>query len=86
MYMITKLIELRYQERNPKTDHFNVFQGFLNKLSDMGIKFDDKIHDLWLLGTLPDFWEIFRMSLCNPTSEGTISMDSVKKSVLNEEA
>lgn len=86
MYMIKKLIELRYQEGTPMTDHLNVFQGLLNKLSDMGIKFDDEIHGLWLLGTLPDSWEVFRMSLCNSASEGTISMDSVKNSVLNEEA
>uniref|UniRef100_A0A0D3C9Z6 Retrovirus-related Pol polyprotein from transposon TNT 1-94 n=1 Tax=Brassica oleracea var. oleracea TaxID=109376 RepID=A0A0D3C9Z6_BRAOL len=85
MYMIKKLIELRYQEETPMTDHLNAFQGLLNKLSDMGIKFDDEIHGLWLLGTLPDSWEVFRMSLCNSASEGVISMDSVKNSVLNEE-
>ncbi|CAN6833372.1 unnamed protein product [Brassica oleracea] len=27
----------------------------------MGIKFDDEIHGLWLLGTLPDSWEVFRI-------------------------
>nr|VDD23068.1 unnamed protein product [Brassica oleracea] len=86
MYMIKKLIELRYQERTPMTDHLNAFQGLLNKLSDMCIKFDDEIHGMWLLGTLPDSWEVFRMSLCNSASEGVISMDSVKNSVLNEEA
>ncbi|CAA7059133.1 unnamed protein product [Microthlaspi erraticum] len=86
MYMIKKLIELRYQEGTPMTDHLNEFQGLLNKLCDMGIKFDDEIHGLWLLGTLPDSWEVFRMSLCNSASEGTISMDLVKNSVLNEEA
>ena len=86
MYMIKKLIELRYQEGTPMTDHLNAFQGLLNKLSDMGIKFDDEIHGQWLLGTLPDSWEVFRMSLCNSASEGVISMDSVKNSVLNEEA
>lgn len=39
MYMIKKLIELRYQEGTPMTDHLNEFQGLLNKLSDMGIVF-----------------------------------------------
>ncbi|VVB15575.1 unnamed protein product [Arabis nemorensis] len=37
MYMIKKLIELRYQERTPMADHLNAFQGLLNKLSDMGL-------------------------------------------------
>ena len=86
MYMIKKLIELRYEEGTPMTDHLNAFQGLINKLSDMGIKFEDEIHGLWLLGTLPDYWEVFRMSLCNSASDGAISMDLVKNSVLNEEA
>ncbi|KFK32108.1 hypothetical protein AALP_AA6G199700 [Arabis alpina] len=55
--MIKKLIELKYQEGTPMADHLKAFQGLLNKLSDMGIKFKDEIHGLWLLGTLPDSWE-----------------------------
>ena len=86
MYMIKKLIELGYQEGTPMTDHFNVFQGLLNKLSDMNIKFDDEIHGRWLLGTLSDSWEVIRMSLCNSASEGVISLDSGNNNVLNEEA
>ena len=37
MYLIKKLIELRYQEEIPVVDHLNVFQGLLNKLSNMGM-------------------------------------------------
>ncbi|KAJ4957644.1 hypothetical protein NE237_024755 [Protea cynaroides] len=36
----------------------------------MGIMFDDEIQALWLLGTLPDSWETFSMSLCNSTPDG----------------
>jgi hypothetical protein len=34
--------------------HFNKFQGIINELTAMGINFDDEIHGLWLLGSLPN--------------------------------
>ncbi|KAA0040427.1 Retrovirus-related Pol polyprotein from transposon TNT 1-94 [Cucumis melo var. makuwa] len=49
------------------------------------IKFEDEICGLWVLGTLPDSWEIFRTSLSNSAPNGILSMDLVKSSVLNEE-
>ena len=51
----------------------------------MGIKFDEKIQGLLLLGSLPDSWETFRTSLSNSAPDGVISMDSAKSSVLNKE-
>ena len=51
----------------------------------MSIKFDEAIQGLLLLGSLLDSWETFRTSLSNSTSDGVISMDSAKSSVLNEE-
>jgi hypothetical protein len=51
----------------------------------MGIKFDDEVQSLCLLGTLSDSWETFRMSLFNLAPNGVINMDLVKSSVLNEE-
>ena len=51
----------------------------------MGIKFDNEIQVLWLLGTLPDSWEIFRMSLCNSAPNGAVTMELVKGAILNEE-
>ncbi|PNX87194.1 multidrug and toxin extrusion protein 2-like, partial [Trifolium pratense] len=49
------------------------------------IKFDDEIQGLFLLGSLPDSWETFRMSLSNFVVDGVLSMDLVKSSVLNDE-
>ena len=51
----------------------------------MGIKFDEEIQGLLLLGSLPDSWETFRTSLSNSAPDGVISMDSSKSCVLNEE-
>ena len=76
---------LRYQDGTLLIDHLNNFQEMINKLAGMGIKFDDEIQRLCLLGTLPDSWETFRMSLRNSTPNGVINMDLAKNSVLNEE-
>ncbi|GKD60993.1 hypothetical protein Tco_1298502 [Tanacetum coccineum] len=43
-----------------KTDaEWTIFhrQGIINQLAGMGIKFEDEIQGLWLLGTLPDTWD-----------------------------
>ena len=57
----------------------------MNQLSAMGIKFDEEIQGLLLLGFLPDSWETFRTSLSNAAPDGVIVMDSAKSSVLNAE-
>ena len=57
---------MRYHEGTPMMDHFNAFQGLANKCFDMDIKFDDEIHGMWLLGTLPDSWEISRCVFVTP--------------------
>ena len=67
------------------TDHLNTFQGIINQLARMNIKFKEEVQGLWLLGTLPDSWETFRTSLSNLAPNGTMNMDLVKSCVLNEE-
>ncbi|GKA55491.1 putative RNA-directed DNA polymerase [Tanacetum coccineum] len=64
------MMRLKYTDGSPVTDHLNVFQGIINQLAGMGIKFEDEIQGLWLLGTLPDTWETFRTSLSNSAPDG----------------
>ena len=85
MFLIKQMLSLKYHDGSLMTDHLNNFQGIMNQLSAMGIKFDEEIQGLLLLGSLPDSWETFRTSLSNSALDGVISMDSAKSSVLNEE-
>ena len=85
MFLIKQLLALKYTDGKSMTDHLNNFQGIMNQLSAMGIKFDEEIQGLLLLGSLPDSWEILRTSLSNSAPDGVISMDLAKSSVLNEE-
>ena len=63
--MIKKMMSLKYQDGTPMTDHLNTFQGIINQLAGMNIKFEEEVQGLWILGTLPDSWETFRTSLSN---------------------
>jgi len=83
--LIKQLLALKYTDGTSMTDHLKNFQGIMNQLSAMGIKFDEEIQGLLLLGSLPDSWEILRTSLSNSAPDGLISMDLAKSSVLNEE-
>ena len=56
-------MQLRYKEGTPISDHANEFQGLLDQLSNVGVKFDYEILGLWLLNTLPDSWETFFMTI-----------------------
>ena len=77
-------MHLTYNENSSISDHLNDFQGCFDQLSGMGVKFDDEILALWLLNTLPNSWEMFRLSLINVTPKGKVKMEYIKSGVLNE--
>ena len=54
MYLMKELILLRYHEDIPMTNHLNTFQGLINQLAVIRIKFDEEVQGLWFLGTLSD--------------------------------
>ncbi|RDX70455.1 hypothetical protein CR513_50300, partial [Mucuna pruriens] len=66
-------------------DHLNEFQGIIDQMSGMGIKFEDEILGLLLLNSLPESWETFKVSITNSIPNGVVSLQMVKGSVLNEE-
>jgi hypothetical protein len=79
-------MRLRYKEDTPISHHVNEFQGIINQLSSMGITFEDKVTALLLLGSLPDTWETFKVTVCNSAPNGVVAWNLVKTKVLNEES
>nr|AAV88069.1 hypothetical retrotransposon [Ipomoea batatas] len=86
LFLLKQMMNIRYREGTLINDHVNDFQGVLDQLSGMGIKFEDEVLGLWLLNTLPDSWETFRVSLTNSAPNGVVTMEYVKSGILNEEA
>jgi len=54
LYLLNYLMNLRYKENSSISYHLNEFQGLLDQLPGMGIKFDDEVMGLWPLNTLPE--------------------------------
>ncbi|KAK9002786.1 hypothetical protein V6N11_060366 [Hibiscus sabdariffa] len=79
------MMALKYKEGTSTADHVSEFQSVMNQLLGMGVKFDDEILGLWLLATLSDSQETFRVSLINSAPHGIITLDLAKSGVLNEE-
>ena len=85
LFMLKKMMALRYKDGTSVADHVSEFQSCLTPLLNMGVKLDDEIIGLWLLATLPDSWETLRVSLINSSPNGIITLEIAKKGVLNEE-
>ena len=85
MFLVKQMLSLKYHDGSPMTDHLNNFQGIMNQLSGICIKFDEEIQGLLQLSSLPDYWETFRTSFSYSSPDDMISMDSANSSVLNEE-
>ncbi|RDX72910.1 hypothetical protein CR513_47549, partial [Mucuna pruriens] len=49
-----------FKEGTSLSDHLNEFQGIIDQMLGMGIKFEDEILGLLLLNSLPESWETFK--------------------------
>ncbi|RDX78655.1 hypothetical protein CR513_41040, partial [Mucuna pruriens] len=54
-----------FKEGISLSDHFDEFQGIIDQMSGMDIKFEDEILGLLLLNSLPESWETFKVSITN---------------------
>ncbi|RDX84565.1 hypothetical protein CR513_34368, partial [Mucuna pruriens] len=85
LFLLNSIVSLTFKEGTSLSDHLNEFQGIIDQMSGMGIKFEDEILGLLLLNSLPESWETFKISITNSTPNGVFSLQMVKGSVLNEE-
>ena len=85
LFLLKKMMMLRYKDGTSIADHVSEFQSSLTQLLGMGVILDDEIVGLWLLATLPDSWETLRISLINSAPSGIVTLEIAKNGVLNEE-
>ncbi|RDX70641.1 hypothetical protein CR513_50098, partial [Mucuna pruriens] len=60
IYIRCVVTTLVFKEGTSLSDHLNEFQGILDQMSGMGIKFEDEILGLLLLNSLPEFKRLLR--------------------------
>ncbi|RDX98858.1 hypothetical protein CR513_18170, partial [Mucuna pruriens] len=85
LFLLNSIVSLKFKEGTSLSDHLNEFQGIIDQMLGMDIKFEDEILGLLLLNSLPESWETFKISITNSTPNGVVSLQMVKGSVLNEE-
>ena len=84
--LIIRLVNLKYKDGNNMVEHISSFQGIVNKLVAMKMNIDDEMQASLLLSSLLDSWETLVVIVSNSTPNGILTMESVKDSLLNEEA
>ncbi|RDX70596.1 hypothetical protein CR513_50148, partial [Mucuna pruriens] len=60
LFLLNSIVSLKFKEGTSLSDHLNEFQGIIDQMSGMGIKFEDEILGLLLLNSLPESWETFK--------------------------
>ena len=68
-------------------EHLNVFEGFINETVSLDMPLADEVLALLLLlGSLLGSWETLMVILVNSTPQGKLTQDTLKSSLLIEEA
>lgn len=86
LFLVRRLINLRYEEGTSMGSHLSEMQGIMNRLSSMQIVLEDELQALLVLSSLPDNRVKLVESLNNNSGSEKLSVDMVKSSLLNEEA
>ena len=83
--LLKRLVNLKYRDGGSMVEHTSQFQSLVNQLLTMKMKMDDEMQASLLLSSLPESWETLVITITNSMSEGTLTMDLVKDTLLNEE-
>ncbi|RDX79687.1 hypothetical protein CR513_39859, partial [Mucuna pruriens] len=62
---------LKFKKDTSMSDHLNEFQGIIDLMLGMSIKFEDEILRLLLFNSLFESWETFKISITNSTPVAT---------------
>ncbi|KAK2974678.1 hypothetical protein RJ640_026412 [Escallonia rubra] len=85
VFLMKKLFNMRMSENGSVVDHLNDFNGVTNQLESVSINFDDEIRALLFLCSLPDSWNNLVTTVSNSTISGTLTLNDVVSSVMNDE-
>jgi len=64
-------------EDTSKAQHLNKFNTITNKLPSVEIEFEDEIHTLIVLASLPNSWEAMRMAVNNYVGKSKLKYEDI---------
>ena len=82
--LVKKLFNLNMAKGIVMEKHLNEFNTITNQLSSMEIEFDDEIHALIVLASLPNSWEAMRIAVSNSARKGKLKYDDIRDLILRE--
>ncbi|CAH9148593.1 unnamed protein product [Cuscuta epithymum] len=85
VHLMRRLFNLKMSESTGLAEHLNEFNLITTQLSAVEIKFDDEIHALILLSSLPESWNGTVTAVSASTGKEKLKFDEVKNLVVSEE-
>ena len=85
VHLMKKLFNLKMAENASVAQHLNEFNTITNQLSFVEIDFDDEIHALIVLASLPNSWEAMRMAISNSIGKEKLKYNDIQDLILAEE-
>ncbi|KAK9119320.1 hypothetical protein Scep_017413 [Stephania cephalantha] len=80
-----RLVNMKYKDGRSMIEHLNDVEDLINQLSAIKIVFEDELHALLILSSLPESWETLVVSLSNSAPGGVLSLSMVRDSLYDEE-
>ena len=77
VHLMKKLFNLNMAENASIAQHLNEFNTITNQLSYVEIDFDDEIHALIILASLPNSWVAMRMLVSNSTGKEKLKYNDI---------
>jgi hypothetical protein len=85
MHLMKKLFNLKMAKGTPVAQHLNEFNTITSQLSSVEIDFDDEIHALIVLASLPNSWEAIRIAVSNSAGKSKLIYEDIQDLILSKE-
>ena len=85
VHLMKKLFNLKMVENASVVQHLNEFNTITNQLSSVEIDFDDEIRALIVLASLPNSWEVMKMTISNSIGKEKLKYNDIRDLVLANE-
>ncbi|KAJ0078355.1 hypothetical protein Patl1_36722 [Pistacia atlantica] len=85
VHLMKKKINLKMREGAFMTEHMNDFNTLINQLSFVKIDFDEEVHALIFLASLPNSWELMRAAISNLIGNVKLKLTDVRDKIIVEE-
>ena len=80
-----KLFNLKMTENASVAQHLNEFNIITNQLSSIEIDFDEEIHVLVVLASMPNSWGAMKIAVSNSTGKEKIKYNNIRDLILAKE-